>query len=594
MSFFFRIFVTNSLSFLPECDEILLLENGRVTLNGHYNQLIKNSPTFTKFISSYFQTFDENDQNANEPSQHQQQQQTNGDTSANKSSTIRQRATESLIKKPNDDDEEFKIIETEKITSGNVKLKRLIDFFRANSFLMVLINFLTYTFFHVTVAVNNWWLSDWSDNAESEHTNSARKLERLLVFIGFGVLASLFSFVNEMFLSPRMLLTSSKHLHNAMLHSIMRSRISFFESTPVGRILNRFSKDINSVEFQLPMSYKDFTYCSLEVIAILVVISVSTPWSLLAFTPLTIIYILIQRLYVASCSKLKRLDSASKSPIYSHFGETLTGISTIRAYNAQARFIGIIEQRVDENNQFAYPTVACNLWLGMRLQFIGALVVLAACVFAVIGRDTVSAGVVGMSLSYALNMSLMLNHLVKMTAEFESNLTSVERIGEYCSEETHEAEWRIEGKKPGKEWPAQGRIEFVDYSLRYREDLDYALRNVTCVIEAREKVGIVGRTGAGKSSLSLGLFRILEIKDGDILIDGVNIREIGLHDLRQSLTIIPQDPVIFSGTLRVNLDPLEVYSDDQIWEALEKSNLKVSLNQQLMVLFHGHRKMEFF
>ena len=185
--------------------------------------------------------------------------------------------------------------------------------------------------------------------------------------------------------------------------------------------------------------------------------------------------------------------------------------------------------------------------------FIGALVVLAAGVFAVVGRETVSAGIVGMSLSYALNMSLMLNHLVKMTAEFESNLTSVERIGEYCSEGSHEASWRNEGKSPGKEWPGQGRIEFVDYSLRYRDDLDFALKNVTCVIEAREKVGIVGRTGAGKSSLSLGLFRILEIKDGDIVIDGVNIREIGLHDLRQSLTIIPQDPVILKTYLTNNI-----------------------------------------
>ena len=144
----------------------------------------------------------------------------------------------------------------------------------------------------------------------------------------------------------------------------MLSKMSFFESTPIGRILNRFSKDINSVEFQLPMTYKDFAYCTLEVVSIVVVICYTTPWSMLAFFPLIIVYILIQRLYVASCSKLKRLDSASKSPIYSHFGETLSGISTIRAYKAEDRFLRIIEQRVDENNMFAYPSFACTIWLG--------------------------------------------------------------------------------------------------------------------------------------------------------------------------------------------------------------------------------------
>jgi len=526
----------------------LVLENGRIAVAGHHNNLIQNNKKYIKFISNYFQKFDDDkdEQGPNVAFQEQKKQ----DNTENKqkkqenSITKQRRADEVLIKASNDQDE-FKIIETERITSGDVKLKRLIDFFRANSLLLVLFNLLTYVLFHLTVAISNWWLSEWSDNAEAEQGNKDRKLERILVFIMIGSIATLFSVINEMYLSPRMLINSSKKLHKVMLHSIMRSRISFFESTPIGRILNRFSKDINSVEFQLPMSYKDFTYCSLDVISILIVISVSSPWTLLVLIPLTIVYILIQRLYVASCSKLKRLDSASKSPIFSHFGETLTGISTIRAYNAHARFIKIIEERVDENNQFAYPTVACNLWLGMRLQFIGALVVLASGAFAVIGRETMSAGTVGMSLSYALNMSLMLNHLVKMTAEFESNLTSVERIGEYCMEDTHEAAWEIEEKKPDKDWPLQGKIEFVDYSLQYRDDLDFALKNISCVIEPGEKVGIVGRTGAGKSSLSMGLFRISEIKNGEILIDGVKIRDIGLHDLRQSLTIIPQDPVIF-------------------------------------------------
>lgn len=173
-----------------------------------------------------------------------------------------------------------------------------------------------------------------------------------------------FVLINELILTPKMQVRASESLHSLMLSSILRSNMSFFESTPIGRILNRFSKDMNAIEFQLPMSYKDFIYCGIEVFMIATVITISTPYILIVLVPLAVIYFCVQRLYVASCSKLKRLDSASKSPIFSHFGETLTGISTIRAYNAQNRFIQMIEQRVDENNQYGYPLFACSIWLG--------------------------------------------------------------------------------------------------------------------------------------------------------------------------------------------------------------------------------------
>lgn len=216
------------------------------------------------------------------------------------------------------------------------------------------------------------------------------------------------------------------------------------------------------------------------------------------------------------------------------------------------------------------------------MELIGSLVVLVASLFAVFtSKDP---GLAGLSLSSSLSMSLMLNHLVKMTAEFESNLTSVERIKEYCSTDPHEASWEISETKPAASWPQNGQIEFVNYSLRYREDLDCALKNITCSINPGEKIGIVGRTGAGKSSLSLGLFRMLEIMEGDIVIDDVNIKEIGLHDLRQRLTIISQDPVLFSGSLRTNLDPLEAHTDQQLWNILEMANLKVREHSNQVIL----------
>lgn len=237
--------------------------------------------------------------------------------------------------------------------------------------------------------------------------------------------------------------------------------------------------------------------------------------------------------------QLKRLESASKSPIFSHFSETLTGVSTIRAYRVQNRFVKIMQSRIDENLVYYYPNNVSNRWLALRLELIGNLITVFSALFAVLSKNTISAGIAGLSISYSLNVSQTLNWLVRMSAEFETNITSAERIEEYCNT-PHEKEWHIKETKPAAEWPKTGEIVIENYSLKYRDELDCVLKNLNAVIKSGEKIGIVGRTGAGKSSLSLGLFRILEKSEGRILIDNVDIKTIGLHDLRHQLTIIPQ------------------------------------------------------
>lgn len=212
-------------------------------------------------------------------------------------------------------------------------------------------------------------------------------------------------------------------------------------------------------------------------------------------------------------------------------------------------------------------------WLAVRLETVGNLIIFFAGLFAVLGRDTLDAGTVGLSVSYALSITQTLNWLVRMTSDVETNIVAVERIKEY-SETPQEAEWDIPERKPDPKWPQQGLITFDRYQTRYREGLDLVLRDVTCKIDPGEKVGIVGRTGAGKSSLTLALFRLVEAAGGSIIIDNENISKLGLHDVRGRLTIIPQDPVLFSGTLRFNLDPFEKYTDDEIWTVLELAHLK--------------------
>ncbi|KAM9556809.1 multidrug resistance-associated protein 1 isoform 5-T6 [Guaruba guarouba] len=366
---------------------------------------------------------------------------------------------------------------------------------------------------------------------------------------------------------------ASRHLHLNLLHSVLRSPMSFFERTPSGNLVNRFSKEIDTIDSTIPPIIKMFMGSTFNVIGACIIILLATPIAAVIIPPLGLVYLFVQRFYVATSRQLKRLESVSRSPVYSHFNETLLGVTVIRAFEEQKRFIKQNDMKVDENQKAYYPSIVANRWLAVRLEYVGNCIVLFAALFAVMARNKLSAGLVGLSVSYSLQITAYLNWLVRMSSELETNIVAVERVKEYAEMEK-EAEWSIEQTAPVSTWPEEGKIEFRGYGLRYREDLDLVLKNINVTINGGEKIGIVGRTGAGKSSLTLGLFRINEAAEGEIIIDGVNIAKIGLHDLRFKITIIPQDPVLFSGSLRMNLDPFDQHSDEDIWRSLELAHLK--------------------
>merc|ERR1719445_1415614 len=378
-----------------------------------------------------------------------------------------------------------------------------------------------------------------------------------------AVLASLFLYLST--------IKGGRGLHHRMLDRIMHSPMAFFDTTPQGRILNRFGKDVDVLDGTMPMVLRGWITCLFSCIATFLVIMVTTPFAIIPIFIVLTGYYFVQRVYVAASRQLKRLESTSRSPIYSHFGETLAGAAVIRAYGLQQRFIRESEKRVDFNHQAAMAGIIANRWLAVRLETVGNCIIFAAALFAVLGRETLSPGMVGLSVSYALQVTQTLNWLVRMTSEVETNIVTVERLEEYSVVDT-EADWEG-GHKVEESWPREGKIELQDYSTRYREGLDLALRQVSATIQGGERVGIVGRTGAGKSSLTLALFRLIEPASGRILIDGIDISKLGLHKLRSRLTIIPQDPVLFSGSLRHNLDPFEQYSDEAVWAALRQSHL---------------------
>lgn len=290
--------------------------------------------------------------------------------------------------------------------------------------------------------------------------------------------------------------------------------------------------------------------------------------------PLGVVYVYIQRFYIRSNRELKRLESVSRSPIYAHFGESLSGLSTIRAFDQEDRWAEGNEFRIDANMKAMLPMIHANRWLGIRLELIGGMVVFLSASLSIMsvvnyGVKGPSAGMVGLAMSYALQITQTLNWMVRISVEVETNVVSVERVLEYTNLPS-EAEDIIPSNRPSSVWPSKGMVNFNAYSMRYRPGLKLVLKDISLSIKAREKIGVVGRTGAGKSSLTLALFRIVEAASGSIDVDDIDTSSIGLDDLRSKLAIIPQDAALFEGTIRDNLDPNNSKSDEELWQALSK------------------------
>jgi len=413
------------------------------------------------------------------------------------------------------------------------------------------------------------WLAKWS--SDTNITVPERDLY-LIVYSVIGVSQGIFIWMENLLLAWCSV-KASKALHDNLLESTLRCPMSFFETTPMGRIVNRFSKDIHTIDEMIPNSFKSFISTFMTMIGTIFVISYSTPVFLAVLLPIALTYFFTQRFYVATSRQLKRIESVKRSPIYNHFFESINGASTIRAFGYKDKFIEENIRKVDIDQSAWFPALCSNRWLAMRIELCGNFITFFAALFCIIRRGEISPGIAGLSISYALQVTQTLNWLVRMTSELETNIIAVERVKEYI-DTPNEASWQINETKPDSSWPQSGEVEFTDYSLRYREGLDLVLKDICYKVKPNEKVGIVGRTGAGKSSLTLALFRIIEASGGNIIIDGIDISKLGLKDLRSKLTIIPQDPVLFSGTLRFNLDPFNAYSDADIWRILEVSNLK--------------------
>uniref|UniRef100_A0A8B9XVT2 Multidrug resistance-associated protein 4 n=1 Tax=Bos mutus grunniens TaxID=30521 RepID=A0A8B9XVT2_BOSMU len=379
----------------------------------------------------------------------------------------------------------------------------------------------------------------------------------------FGIIRSLLIFY--------VLANSAQTLHNKMLESILRTPVLFFNRNPIGRILNRFSKDIGHMDDLLPQTFQDFIQMFLLVIGVVGVMVASIPWIAILVIPLGIIFFVLRWYFLRASRDVKRLESTTRSPVFSHLASSLRGLGTIRAYKAEHKFQKLFDAHQDLHSEAWFLLLMTSRWLAVYLDVICAIFVTVVAFGALILTDALNPEEVGLVLSLTITLMGMFQWCVRQSAEAENMMISVERGIEYTDLEK-EAPWEYEHRPPPS-WPLDGRISIDNLKFRYSLDGPLVLKNLDTFIGSREKHGIVGRTGAGKSSLIAALFRLSE-PEGDIKIDGILTTSIGLHDLRKKMSVAPQEPVLFTGTMRNNLDPLNEHTNEELWNALEEVQLK--------------------
>ncbi|CAM9122833.1 unnamed protein product, partial [Ectocarpus sp. 4 AP-2014] len=418
------------------------------------------------------------------------------------------------------------------------------------------------------------WLARWSSQSEEEQGRSQYVIV-LALLSAAAVVVSLFRAVLTFF----SLVKASHRLHNRMLERVVRAPVLFFDSNPVGRILNRFTKDVHFMDDLLPMTLYDCITCGFMVTGNTLIIFFVNPWVVLSLLPAMWYFLHLMGFYLETSREAKRLEAVTRSPVYSQLSETLDGLVTIRSFGQQHRFLSQFTERVNLNTRAYFAWVYTARWLGFRMDMVVIIVLTASCFFSVAVNEyssSVDAGLLGAALVYVLQLGGLFQWAVRQAAEVEIQMVSAERVLGYCRVPQEAALESEPGYKPADAWPAEGNIEVRDMSMRYRDDLPPVLKGLTLSIKGGSRVGVVGRTGAGKSSLIAALFRLVEYdRDrGGIEIDGVDISKVGLHDLRPRMSVVPQTPFLFSGSMRLNLDPFGKQSDIHMWASLEAVQMK--------------------
>ncbi|KAK7024232.1 hypothetical protein VNI00_016449 [Paramarasmius palmivorus] len=543
-----RIIVTHALHFLPHMDYIVTLNDGAIVEEGTYSELMAKGGAFARFIEEFGST---------------ESQEESADKRSPEKKTEDNPAVRGEKKR---DTTSKKLMQTEDRNVGSVSFSTYMNFFRAGRLPFTFPLFvIAVLFFQGSSVLSPYWLVWWQEETFDMAKGIYMTIYAVLGFsqafglFSMGAVFALFTF------------NASRSLHRNALTRVMHAPVSFFDTTPLGRIMNRFSKDIDTLDNVVGEAMRQFLGTMVQVVGSIVLVSIIIPWFLIAVAFILVLYYWITIFYRASARELKRLDAVLRSSLYGHFSESMTGLTTIRAYGESPRFKNENASRTNIENRAYWLSVSNQRWLSIRLDFLGSIMVFAVAIMAVGTRADISPAQTGVVLSYMLVVQQAFGWAVRQSAEVENNMNAVERILHYTSEVEQEPPHDIPENKPPPSWPSTGSVEMKDVVVSYRPGLPPVLKGVSMNINGGEHIGIVGRTGAGKSTITMTLYRTIELLSGCIKVDGIDISEIGLRDLRSALAIIPQEPTLFSGDLRSNLDPFGQYDDATLWDALKRS-----------------------
>lgn len=587
------VFISHHVKFLNECDELVIMKEGRIVERGTPCDLSSRESEY-KLIMESFSDIDLNAQEEDEVEEKKPTLNYRKQSTDNGKKNLKVSAKQDGV-----------LIKEEVKEQGEIQFSTFFSYINACGGWFLFFCLIIVMLMNIgSSAFSSWWLHEWikagSGNITYTDANNKTYISDRIIdnpdygiyrnVYGFIILAILLTNLIRGYVFTKVTLKASAKFHNTLMDKLMKTYLSFFESTPAGRIQNLFAKDIDEVETKLPLTLESLIQGIMNTFFSVLFICLAFPlFAIFLMLLFLFYYFKIHRSFRAGLRELKRLDNLTRSPVFSNVLTTVQGLDTIHAFGKEQGFIQRFTSSFDFNSVCFYMSSVANRWIALRVDTVTVLIIFGVSIFSIWMKGSVPASLAGLAIAYATTLSGMLQFTLRLVTDNEVKFISVERINTYIGFLKEEGGHGPKGI-PKETWPELGTIRFRKVELKYKDEAEPVLKGISFHIRSEEKIGIVGRTGAGKSSIVTALFRLVEISSGSIIIDDLDIANLNLNELRRRLSIIPQDPVLFSGTIRSNLDPLDNFNDDELWLALEKTSLK---ERVMMTEEKLHTKVEF-